>query len=196
MKSKILAPVFTVLLLLATPVSAASWTAAVAAALNSGDMTQIDIIAAENPTQQGDIAMFLLQQAKAKMTSNPALAAKIFAAAAAYVPQIPSANVCGNASAVQIIKDVLSSVSSASFQSGQVEAAGSVIAAAVQMSTAPNVATCAGDLNELALAAADQFLTNNPQAPLKVKQLVSLAQTQGGGAPTVGVQGAGVPSGE
>lgn len=194
MSKRLLAIAFTAFLAFSPAAYAASWTASVTAAINAGNFSQIDVIAAANPADQGALAMFLLQQAQGKLATNPDLAAKIFAAAAPYVAQISGANV---ADAVAIIKTFLDKAGQASFQTAHLQASAEIIAAALQMSAAPNVAAVEPDLNGKAQLTAEDFLARNPQAPQKLKTLVSLAQTQNGGAPNNGVLNpASIPSAE
>jgi hypothetical protein len=193
MKKLILSALFAILVSLSTQASASAITTALQAAINSNNFAQIDSIAAANPAAQGEIAMYLLQQAQAKMATNPDIAARIFAAAAPFVAQIPSSQA---ADAASIIASIVSTASGAGFESSNPGAASSIFEAALGMTNQPNILASNPNLHATVLAGANTFLEKNPQgADKKLQDIVSLAQAPGA-PPTVNALGAYVPSAE
>lgn len=170
---------------------ASAATSAVQAAINSNNFAGIDSYAAANPAAQGEIAMYLLQQAKAKLASNPTLAAKLFEAASAYVAQIPAAQ---STNAASLIASIVNTVNGAGFQSSNPDAASSIFAAALNMSNQPNILAANPNLYATVLSSANVFLNKNPQAAnKKLKDVVSLAQSAGT-PPSTNAIGGNVPS--
>ncbi|NDE91188.1 MAG: hypothetical protein EB059_08665 [Alphaproteobacteria bacterium] len=161
------------------------------AAINSGNFAQVNAIAAANPGAQGEIAMFLLSQAQAKITSNPALAAKIFATATPFVAQIPDNQ---TQSAATIIASIVASASSPAFQKSNPGAASDIFTAALNMSSQPNILAVNSGLHAKVLVDANSFVSANPDGAGKLlKDTVSLAQTPGT-MPTINTIGAFAPS--
>lgn len=193
MKRLILSTLLALFVSLSGQASASLATAAVAAAISSNNFAAIDSYAAANPAAQSEIAMVLLQQAQAKITTNPALAAKIFEAAAVYIAQIPAAQ---SAQAANLIASIVGTVNGEGFQSANPDAASTIFAAALSMSNQPNILAVNPNLHATVLANADAFIQKNPQgADKKLKERVSLAQTPGV-LPSVNNIGAHVPSAE
>ncbi len=190
MKRLILSALFAIFISLAAQASASAVTSSVQAAINSNNFAQIEAIAAGNPGAQGEIAMYLLQQAQSKMASNPSLAAKIFEAAGPYVSQIPAAQ---SASAAGMIGSIVDTANGAGFQSGNPGAASAIFGAAIGMANQPNILAANPKLYETSLANANAFLEKNPQgAEKKLKDIVSLAQAPG--APRGNAIGAHIPT--
>jgi hypothetical protein len=174
MKKFISAFVFVILLTFSFQASAASWTAALQAAINSGNIGQINSIAAANPGDQGAIALFLLQQAQAKLPTNASLAAKIFQAASPFVSQItgPDANTAAN-----ILQDIVNTAKESNFQQANCQGALTVLGAAINMSSLPNIVAANPNLHNITLAAANDSIHSNPQCDTKeLEDQVSLAQ--------------------
>ena len=193
MKKLILSALLALFVSFSGQASASPATAAVAAAVSSGNFAGIDAYAAANPGAQGEIAMYLLQQAQARIAANPALAAKLFEAAAAYVSQIPAGQ---SAQAANLIASIVGIANGAGFQTRNPDAASSIFAAALGMTNQPNILAANPNLHSTVLANANDFLGKNPQgANKKLKETVSLAQSAGT-TPTVNAVGANVPSAE
>lgn len=191
MKKLILAALLVLFVSASGQASASAATAAVQSAINSNNFAAIASYAAANPAAQGEIAMYLLQQAQAKLATNPNLAAQIFAAATPYVSQIPAGQ---SASAATIIASIVNTVSGAGFQSSNPGPASSIFADALNMTNQPNILAANPNLHANTLTAANAFLDKNPQgADKKLRETVSLAQAPGT-PPTVNTVGAHVPS--
>lgn len=171
--------------------SASPVTNSVQTAINNNNIAGIAAIAAANVPAQGEIGLFLLQQAQAKLSSNPALAAQLFEAAAAYVAQM---NPAQSASAATIIAAITNTANGAGFQSGNPDATSAIFAAALGMTNQPNIIAANSNLHATVLADANAYLQKNPQgANKKLKDSVSLAQAPGF-TPTTNAIGGNVPS--
>ncbi len=153
---------------------AASWTAALQAAVNSGNVGQINSIAAANPGDQAAIALFLLEQAEAKLPHNPSLAAKIFQAASPFLSQVQGADA---KKAANILQDIVNTAKESNFQQANCQGALTILGAAINMSSLPNIEAANPNLHNLTLAAANDSIHNNPQCDTKeLENQVSLAQ--------------------
>ncbi len=191
MKKLILSALFVLFVTLSGQASASPYTAAIQAIVGGGNVAAIDAYAAANPGAQGELAMYLLEQAQAKLATNPTLAAQLFAAAGTYVGQIPAAQA---ASAAGIIASIVNTVSGVGFQTSNPGAASSIFTTALNMTNQPNILAANPNLHATVLAGANAFLEKNPQgADKKLREVVSLAQTPGT-APTVNAVGAHIPS--
>jgi hypothetical protein len=191
MKKLVLAALFVIFVSLSAQASASAVTNSVQAAIASGNFEQIEAIAAANPAAQGEIAMYLLQQSSSKIASNPALAAKIFAAATPYVAQVP-ANQSGKAAG--LIASVVQAAGSEGFSAKNPDAASDIFAAGLNMSSQPNIIAQSPGLHDTTLASASSFVDKNPQyAKGDLKSAVSLAQSPGV-RPTINNIGAQTPS--
>jgi hypothetical protein len=192
MKKLLLSAIFALLVSFGVDASASALTNSVQAAINSGNLDQIAAIAAANPTAQGEIAMFLLQQASAKIGSNPTLAASLLKAAGPMTAQIPASQ---SAAAAAIIASIVQTASGSGFQTANPDAASGIFSAALVISSQPNIAAAAPGLKATTLASANAFIEKNPQAASNLKETVLLAQTPSV-APTVNTRGANIPSAE
>lgn len=193
MKKLILSALFVFFVSLSGQASASAVSTAVQSAISSNNFDSIATFAAGNPAAQGELAMYLLQQAQAKLATNPALAAKLFQAAAAYVAQIPAAQA---GQAANIIASVVSSTSSKVCQAGGADPYSTILAAALSMSNQPNIIAANANLHATVLASADAYVAKSPEcAGDNLKQTVLLAQTPGI-SPTINNVGAHGPSAE
>lgn len=193
MKKLVLSSIFAFLLTFASVANASTVTDQIQAAINAGNYDQIGTIAAANAGAQGEIAMFLLDQALAKISSNPSQAAQIFAAAGPYVSQIPAGE---SGSAATKINSIVSAASGAGFQSSNPGAASDIFTAALLMTNQPNILAANPNLHAGVLSAANTFVQNNPQgANDGLKNAVQLAETAGS-APGTGPVGAHIPTTE
>lgn len=184
---------FLTFIFLTTPLFAAGWQEEVVQAVNNGNFSEIDVTAATYPEQQGPLALFLLQEAHDKLDSNPALASQLFAIAATYVSQISSEKTASIKSVIQVFFD---RARNSQFQSSHAQEAGDIFAALIYMAQQNNIAALLPEFQDQVLADAKDYLANYPQAPDRLRKIVSLAQSQSGGAPTIGVLGASIPSAE
>ncbi len=193
MKKLILSALFALFVSFSVQASASAVTDSIQAAIAAGNFEKINQIAAANPAAQGEIAMYLLQQAQAKIATNPTLAAKIFAAAAPFVGQIPAKQ---SAQAAQIIASVVGTASGKGFGAASPCPAGDILAAAIGMTAQPNISSQNASLHGQTLANANGLLEQSPQcAGSTLQSVVSLAQTPGV-APTIFNIGAHAPSAE
>lgn len=174
MKKIISALAFVTLLTFSFHASAAPWTAALQAAVNSGNTSQINSIAAANPGDQGAIALFLLQQAQAKLPTDVALAAKIFQAASPFVSQISGTDAT---TAANILQDIVNTTKESNFQQANCQGALTILGAAINMSSLPNIVAANPNLHNITLAAANDSIHSNPQCDTKeLEDQVSLVQ--------------------
>ncbi|MBV8061246.1 MAG: hypothetical protein JO126_04030 [Alphaproteobacteria bacterium] len=147
------------------------------AAVASGNMEKVDVLAAKNPKQQGEIAAYLLQQASADSSSDADKAAKLFKEAKSYVAQMDKEQA---QQAVTEITSMLTLASSSTFETAHPDAAGDILAAAVFMTNQPSIATLAPGLNATALGDAKAYADNAPAGvKAELDDAVSLAQSQG-----------------
>jgi hypothetical protein len=158
------------LLAISTPAFAA-WQQDMQAAVNAGNTAKIDQIAAANTGAQGEIALFLLQQAQAKLASNPELAAKIFAAAGPFVNQVGGDNA---QKAANVLTAMVASAKDSSFQQKNCVGALTILGAALSMSSLPNISAVAPNLHSITLAAANDSLESKPKCD--TEELASLAE--------------------
>jgi hypothetical protein len=155
----------------------AGWQQDIQAAINSKNFHQVDVIAASNPGAQGEIALFLLQQAQSKLASNPELAAQIFASANPFVNQI---NAPKNTDAAAVLLSMVSTAKDGGFQQKNCVGALTILGAALSMSTLPNISSVAPNLHAITLAAANDSLESKPLCDTKsLQDEVSLAETPG-----------------
>lgn len=190
MKHAIRAGVLSVALLLSVPAFAA-WNDDVLAAINSGDLSGVGAIGASNPGAQGDMALFLLQQAQSKFDTDPDLAAKIFQAAAPFVAQVNPSN---SPAAAGAISDLINKAKDTRAQEKSCQGSLTILGVALTMSTLPNLVAAAGNLHTVAMAAANDTLDSNPKCDTKaLEDQVSLAENFGT-PPAVGPLGALAPS--
>ncbi len=175
-----------------SPALAASWTEAIQGAIKNGDFAQIDVVAAKNPEQQGDIAMYLLQQSQ-NSALNEGTRVKLFASTMPFGSQIPLSD-AGEAST--IIGKMLNLAGDPDFQKKHTHDANDIITTALSLTSEPNIVTANPNLHNLAVAEADDFATNNPgEVDKKLKDQVDLA-LQIGLPPPLGPRGIINPSQE
>lgn len=163
-----------------SPAFAASVTEQIQAAVKSGNFEQINVIAAKNPEDQGDIAMYLLQQSQNSALSED-VRIKLFTSAAPFGSQIP---VDDSQQAASLIGDMLNQLPP------DHKKASGVIAAALGLSDQPNILTGNPQVHEKALALADEYVADGDKA---LQDQVDLA-LQVGLNPPVGPRGIIVPS--
>lgn len=190
MKKLLLISAFLFSFAVVSPVHAAAWTDAIQNAIKSGDYAQIDVIGAKYPEAQGEIAMYLLQQSQ-----NPALSQdariKLFVAATPYVGQVPPAD-AGKAAA--IIQAMVNLANNPAFRKSNPHDTAEIFAAAVSMTSQPNIVAQDPNFRNLVLANADDFLGDAPADVIKkLQEQVSLA-LQIGTPPPLGPRGTLLPS--
>jgi hypothetical protein len=164
----------------AFPVKAAppAWQGAIDAAIKANNFTQINVIAASNPTAGGEIGLYLLKLSQ-NAGNGPGVDAKIFEAAAPFAGLIPPGDA---AEAASIITAMLGEASNPTFQKDHSHEAAAIFAAALVMSGQPNIVVQDPNLHQEVLTAADDFLKSHPDdADKRLTDEVSLAEA--GGAP-------------
>lgn len=190
MKKLILSALFALFVSFSIQASASAVTDSVQAAIAAGNFEKVNQIAAANPTAQGEIAMYLLQQAQAKITTNPALAAKIFTAAGPLVGQIPEKQ---SAQAAQLIASIVGTANGKGFQTASPCPASDIFAAALGMTNQPNILSQNASLHGQTVADASGLNAQNPQCDGS-KLAAQLAVFQGATTPTTFNLGAHAPS--
>lgn len=172
---------------------ASDWMTDLREALTNGNFTEINVIAANNPGAQNDIAMFLLREGQNNLATRPDVAIKLFTAAVPFASQIklPSAREAGN-----IISTFLALARDPAFQRRNPQGASEIFTSALAMSTEPNLVVANPNLHNAALADARDFMGDNPSDANKVlADQVSLA-LQVGSPPPIGPHGVINPSAE
>lgn len=154
----------------------------VQAAINSGNFQQIDVIAAKNPEDQGDIAMYLLQQSQNSSLSQ-STRIKLFEAAAPFGNQIPTEDAN---QAAALIAAMLNLSGDPNFQKDHPKEAAGIIAAALSLSDQPNILSSNQGLHNVALAQANDLPGGADDQALKDQ--VDLAY-QIGLSPPIGPRG-------
>ncbi len=182
----------TVILISAAPVSAADWKSDTQAAITSGNLAEINVIAANNPSAQGAIAMMLLKQAQSQVNTRPADAIKMFNAAALFASQI---SLSDGPAAGNVVNTMLVLASGADFQKKNARDAGDIFKAALAISDEPNIIVTNPTLHNRVLANATDFMNDNPFVDSGVKEQVNLA-LQIGSPPPLGPHGVINPSAE
>lgn len=173
MKLTVLASAMLAVILFAVPAKAA-WMDSVNSAIASGNMTQINLVAANNPGVQGELALYLLQKSHDMFDKNPELAGKIFVTAQAFVAQIPAEK---TKSAADMILSVESRAKEKMAQQKDCRGAVTVLGAALNMSSLPNIVAAAPNMHANMLADANDSIEKNPQCDTKeLEDQVSLAQ--------------------
>lgn len=161
---------------------AATWTSEVQAAIQSGNFEQINVIGAKNPAAAGEIAMYLLQQSQDKALS-PQVRVKIFNAAAPFVGQIPPKD---TPAVGKIISAMLDLAKDPAFRKNNPAAASDIYAAALNMSSQPNIIVGNPNLHNIVLADADDYIDDNAAyVDKRLQEQVSLA-LQVGAPPPLG----------
>lgn len=168
MRNFLFAAVLLFTIAIISPASAASWTGAVNAAIQSGKFDQIDVIAAKDPGAAGDIAAYVLQ--KAENSNNPQTAIKLFDAAAPLSGQIGPSGVDSEIGAVNAI---LKLANNPGQQKSDPKGTAQLFKDALNISSQPGVTAKDPHLHDTVLADANDFLHNNPD--LQVDD-ISLAQ--------------------
>lgn len=172
---------------------ASDWTTELREALANGNFAEINVIAANNPTAQNDIAMFLLREGQNNLATRPDVAIKLFAAAVPFASQIklPNAREAGN-----IISAFLALARDPAFQRRSPQGASEIFTAALAMSTEPNIVVANPNLHNVALANARDFMGDDASDANKVlADQISLA-LQVGSPPPIGPHGVINPSAE
>jgi len=137
------------------------------------------VIAAKNPGNQGEIALYLLDATK-RYGDNPQTAVKIFATAAPFVGQIPPAK---SDTVIETVNTMLKIAADPRFQQANPDAASDIYYAALIISSQPDVVAADPTLHSAVLEAADDFLKTVPaDSDKRLREEVDLAQA--GGAPT------------
>ncbi len=187
--------VFVVALLLAQShvALASDWMTELREAVANGNFAEINIIAANNPGAQNDIAMFLLREGQNNLATRPDVATRLFAAAVPFASQIKlgSAREAGN-----VIATFLALARDPAFQKRNPQGASDIFTAALAMSIEPNIVVANPNLHNVALADARDFMGDNPADANKVlADQISLALQIGSPAP-IGPRGVINPSAE
>ena len=156
-----------------------AWSGSIDTAVRKGDYNEINVIAAKNPAQQGDIALYLLDTSK-KYGGNTTPGIKTFAAAAPFAGQIPPAK---SDTVVESVNAMLKIAADPTFQKANPDGAADIFYAALIMSSQPGVVAADPTLHSAVLEAADEFLKTIPaDSDKRLREEVDLAQA--GGAPT------------
>jgi len=156
-----------------------SWSGSIDTAVRKGDYNEINVIAAKNPAQQGDIALYLLDTSK-KYGGNTTPGIKTFVASAPFVGQIPPAK---SDTVIESVNAMLKIAADPKFQQANPDGAADIFYAALIMSSQPGVVAADPTLHFAVLEAADDFLKTIPADSDKLlREEVDLAQA--GGAPT------------
>lgn len=156
-----------------SPALAASWTAAVNAAISSGNYGAINQIVAANPGAAGDISLFLLNQASADASSNPGKAVQLLNVATPLAAQIPPADA---GTVVGDITGLLNLANDPGFQKNNTKGAAQIFSDALSLTSLPNLGQSGGTLHGTVVAEAGDFLAAHPDADGKLHDDVSLAQ--------------------
>lgn len=172
---KLLSSVAFSFLLLATisSASAATWTAAVNAAIASGNYDSINQIVASNPGSTGDIASFLLQTAQNDAGTNPGVAVQLLNVATPLAGQIPPA---GGGAAVGNIQAMLALANNPDFQKNDPKGAAAIFSDALNLASLPNITAADPQLHGIVVADAGDFLSKHPDLDKKLHDDVNLAQ--------------------
>lgn len=172
---KLLSPVAFSFLLLATisPASAATWTAAVNAAIASGNYDSINQIVASNPGDTGAIAAFLLQTAQNDAGAKPGVAVQLLNVATPLAGQIPAPDA---GAAVGNIESLLKLANDPGFQKADPKGAAAIFSDALNLSSLPNITAADPKLHGIVVADAGDFLAANPDLDKKLHDDVNLAQ--------------------
>ena len=183
----------TIALLSGTPAVAADWTSQLQNAVKTGNFSEINVIAAENPQDQGQIAMYLLQQTQDNVKSHPDFAIKLFNTATPFVGQV---SLTDAAKAGHSVNLMLVLANDPGFQKANPAGANDIFTDALAMSSEPNIVVGNPLLHNTALADANDFMGNNPSiADKKLSDEVDLA-LQVGSPPPLGPHGVINPSRE
>lgn len=174
---------------------ASDWMTELREALANGNFAEINVIAANNPNAQNDIAMLLLREAQNNLATRPDVAIKLFTAAVPFASQIKlaSAREAGN-----IVATFLALARDPAFQKRNPQGASEIFTAALAMSTEPNLVVANPNLHNIALADARDFMGDDPNPSDANKVLadqISLALQVGSPAP-IGPRGVINPSAE
>ena len=155
-----------------------AWQGAINTAIANGNFSQINIIAASNPTAEGDIAAYLLKLVP-HYANQPGTDIKIFEAATPFVGLIAQGN---SNNAATVIAAMLAKATDPAFQRDNSRGAALIFTAALIMSGQPNIILQDPNLHQEVLTAADDFVKSHPQeADKRLLEEVSLAEA--GGAP-------------
>jgi opacity protein-like surface antigen len=154
----------------------------VQAAVQSGNYEQIDVIAAKNPEDQGDIAMYLLQQSQNSALSEQ-VRIKLFTAAAPFGSQIPTEDAT---EAATLISNMLTLSGNPNFQKDHPKEAANIIATALSLSNQPNILASNEGVHNEALAQANDLPAGFQDAGLQDQVDLAL---QVGLSPPLGPRG-------
>lgn len=168
--------VIAVLIAGAVSARADSWMDQLQAAVASGDMGKVDLLAATHTDQQGDIAAYLFQQASSVASTDAAKADKLLGEAKSYAAQM---NAAQTQQAAGQISTLLTLASDSGFQSAHPDAAGDILTSIINIAAQANVAAASPTLENNAINAAKSYEASAPAGvKTKLEQVVSLAQTQ------------------
>ncbi|MER2519247.1 MAG: hypothetical protein ABTQ34_00990 [Bdellovibrionales bacterium] len=174
-------------------VVASDWMTELREALANGNFAEINVIAANNPGAQNDIALFLLREGQNNLATRPDVAIRLFSAAVPFASQIKltSAREAGN-----IIAAFLALARDPAFQKRNPQGASDIFTAALAMSIEPNIVVANPNLHNVVLADARDFMGDNPVDANKVlADQINLALQVGSPAP-IGPRGVINPSAE
>jgi hypothetical protein len=174
-KKLITAAVLAGLLTVTSPAFAA-WQDDLLVAINAGDFAKIESIAAANPSEQGKIAVILLQQGQKLLPTNPELGAKLFVEGSLFANQ---ANDPHNKAAADAILAVVNLAKDKNFQQKNCVGALTVLGSALSMSSMSNISEAAPNLRATTLAAANDSVDNQDSLCDKDKLKALLAEDQG-----------------
>ncbi len=162
------------------------------AAIKSGDLSKINIIAAKNPSDQGDIAMYLLEQSQNASLSQD-LRVKLYDAVAPFAGQIALSDAT---QASSIAKVMLNMANDPGFQKAHPKQAAAILATTLTISDQANILTVDPNLHDLAVADAKEYTENYPgEVDKRLQDEVDLA-LQIGLPPPLGARGIVNPSRE
>lgn len=159
-----------------SPAFADSFMDQLQAAVASGNMEKVELLAATHPDQQGDIGAYLLQQASTLGATDAGKSAKLLNEAKSYIGQM---NATQSQQAATEISGLLTLASGSGFETDHPDAAGDILSAIVTMSGQTNIASVSPLLETTAINAAKSFESSAPaNVKSKLEQVVSLAQAQ------------------
>ena len=189
MQKNIATIIFAAAVAFATPAHA-SWQTDLQAAIASGNIGQINTIAAANPSVQGDIAMAMLQAASTMVATNPTAATALFQAAAPFAGSIPA----GQASTASgYVNAMFETAKNSTFQTNHPSEAANIFSTSLTLASLPNIAGASPNLYAQILQEANDFLDKKPVENAGTNNLQTLL-AQAPGNPGTNAQGPQDPS--
>ncbi|MDR3450377.1 MAG: hypothetical protein P4M15_11650 [Alphaproteobacteria bacterium] len=173
----------------------ADWSSDLQAAINSNNFAEINVIAANNPNDQGGIALALLTAAKNDVGSHDGTAIKLFTLATPFADQLSPSQALPASTAIVALVGL---AGNPELQHKDPKGAHQVFTAALTMSSDSPIATVRPGLHNFVVAAAEDFGDKYAQNDPDKKDLddhINLA-LQVGSPPPLGPHGVLTPSPE